>query len=207
MWRFKGSNQPGSSQQFAARNAGTPRRMGAASIADGASRTRPSRQSHDYGWDGQARPAAVKLLVALLLLLAVNALYGGGALIADPSGGLLGMPVSLLADSPFHDYLVPGLVLLGLLGLFPLAVAWALWLRPAWVRVERFEVDGAWLAAHVVGVSLVVWILVQMTILRFFLQPVLLLLGFAIIGVGLLPAARRHFGVAGKRVRAGDRGV
>lgn len=153
-----------------------------------------------------ARPVAVKLLVALLLLLAVNALYGGGALVADPSGGLLGMPVSLLAGSPFRDYLVPGLMLLALLGAFPLVVAWGLWFRPAWARLGRFEVDGAWPAAHIVGVSLIVWILVQMTILRFFLQPVLLVLGIAIIGVGLLPGARRHFG-AGRGVRAGDRGA
>jgi len=74
------------------RHAGTPRRIVAAPIADGASRTRPPRQSHGYGSRRRARPAAVKLLVALLLLLAVNALYGGGALIAHPSGGLLGMP-------------------------------------------------------------------------------------------------------------------
>ena len=141
----------------------------------------------------------MKLLVALLLLLAVNALYGGVALIADPSGGLLGMPVSLLAGSPFRDYLVPGLMLLALLGVLPLVVAWGLWFRPAWARVERFEVDGAWLAALFVGASLIVWILVQMTILRFFLQPVLLALGFAIIGVGLLPATHHHLGAAGRR--------
>src|SRR5690554_4630226 len=57
------------------------------------------------------RPAGVHLLIALLLLLAVNALAGGAALVAEPSGRLLGMPVSLLAGSPFEDYLVPGVIL------------------------------------------------------------------------------------------------
>lgn len=139
------------------------------------------------------RPVGVLVLALLLILLAVDAIVGGVLLIADPAGGLLGMPVSLLEGSPFRDYLVPGLILFGLLGVVPLAVVAGVWFRPRWAYVQRLGMHGAWLAAIGVGAALIVWILVQMTILRFFLQPVVLALGVAIMGVGLIPAVRRHY--------------
>jgi hypothetical protein len=141
----------------------------------------------------EARPASVFLLIVLLLLLAIGAIYGGVALIADPTGGLLGMPVTLLAGRPFPDYLLPGIILFGLLGVFPVAVALGLWFRPGWGWAPGFAIHLAWFAALAVGVALIVWILVQMAILRFFLQPILLALGIAIIGVSLLPGVRRYY--------------
>lgn len=112
---------------------------------------------------------------------------------ADPTGGLLGMPVALLAGSPFTDYLVPGIVLFVLLGLLPLATAVGLLLRPGWGWLRGSGKHLAWLASLMVGVLLIAWILVQMTILRFFLQPILLVQGIAIVGVGLLPVVRGHY--------------
>lgn len=148
--------------------------------------------------------------MTLLMLLAVNALYGGAILILDPSGAKLGVPVSLLDGSPFRDYLFPGLILFWFLGIVPLLVAVALWREPPWgamAGVERLlHEHWAWAATVGVGVALIVWIGVQMTILRFFLQPVLLGLGMAIIGVALLPSVRKHYaksmeGVSQRRSR------
>lgn len=150
-------------------------------------RTPPSRTRQ------AARPAGVYVLIGLLLLLSVSALFGGGALILDPSGSSLEIPVALLDGSPFRDYLLPGVVLFGLLGVLPLAVVLALWRKPRWGWVKRFSVHAAWLAAVGVGVALIVWILLQMTILLFFLQPILLVVGVAIIGVSMLPTVRRHY--------------
>lgn len=58
----------------------------------------------------------VVVLAILQALVGFPALGGGGLLIADPSGGEIGLPVAWLASSPFADYLVPG-VLLFVLGL------------------------------------------------------------------------------------------
>lgn len=142
---------------------------------------------------GTGRPAGAYVLMLLHVLLAVGALFGGAALIADPSGGLLEMPVALLTGSPFPDYLVPGVILFALFGVAPLAVILGLWLRPAWLELPRGLPSLAWFASGTLGLALIVWILVQMTILRFFLQPVLLVQGAAIIGLGLLPGVRRHY--------------
>ena len=69
------------------------------------------------------RPAGLYLLVALMVLQGLSGGIGGAALVADPSGGLLRMPLTLLEGSPFTSFLVPGLVLLTLLGVLPLGVA------------------------------------------------------------------------------------
>lgn len=145
----------------------------------------------------QTRPPSVYLLVFLLLFLSVNALVGGGLLVADPSGGLMGMPVSLLGGSPFADYLVPGVVLFGVLGVLPVGAVWALLARPDLPALRGLEhltrEHWSWSAALAVGAALIVWIVVQMTVLSFWLQPVLLALGVAVVGVCLFPAVRRFY--------------
>lgn len=56
-------------------------------------------------------PKRHPLLLPTLLFVGFTAAAGGGLLLADPSGGLLSMPTTLLDDSPFSTYLVPGLLL------------------------------------------------------------------------------------------------
>ena len=64
-----------------------------------------------------------RLAVGLEVFLGFGALFGGGALILAPDGHLLGMPVKLLAGSPFPSFLVPGIILFGLIGVAPLMAA------------------------------------------------------------------------------------
>lgn len=76
---------------------------------------------------------------------------GGGALVWDPTGDVLGVPLALLEGTPFKDYLVPGLVLLAVNGVGSLAGAWASFGR------RRF----AGVLGTGLGVFLMVWIVVQ----------------------------------------------
>jgi hypothetical protein len=91
------------------------------------------------------------LLIVAVLVQGLSGIGGGVALLADPTGGLIGMPISMLAGSPFDDFLLPGLILLLVLGIVPLCVSWGLWRRRPW----------AWHGSVFVGASLVVWIAVQ----------------------------------------------
>ncbi len=59
----------------------------------------------------------------LLLLLSFGAIYGGITLIIDPSGGLLGLPIYLIDNTPFVNFLIPGVILLVMIGLLPLFIA------------------------------------------------------------------------------------
>ena len=99
---------------------------------------------------------AGRATVGLLVLLGIGALGGGIALVARPDGSILQMPTSLLAGSPFPDFLVPGLILGGLFGLGSLAVA-ILGLRS--VRLAPF-------LAFAIGCGQTIWIVVEVAIIR-----------------------------------------
>ena len=48
---------------------------------------------------------------ALLLFVGIGAVAGGLGVILDPSGESLGVSVDLLINSPFKNFLIPGIVL------------------------------------------------------------------------------------------------
>ncbi|MGD8717387.1 MAG: hypothetical protein PVH29_01065 [Candidatus Zixiibacteriota bacterium] len=134
------------------------------------------------------RPFVVYVLLLLLLVQALSALAGGIPMVADPSGAMLGFPADMLDDSPFDSYLVPGLILTFVLGVFPLAVMFGLWRRSYWARFGSL----------VVGVALVIWIGVQILTIGYQadtpLQIIYGSLGFVLLVLALLPAVRRYCG-------------
>jgi hypothetical protein len=136
--------------------------------------------------DRPRRPAALWILLVLLLVQGLGGLAGGLSLALKPDGSIMKMPVSYLEGSPFSDFLIPGLVLLLVLGVLPLAAAAGLWLGRRW----------AWYAAFAVGCALMIWILVEITIVPFsWLQPAFGVVGVLIFAVAVLKSVRRYFGV------------
>ena len=133
------------------------------------------------------RPASVHSLMATLLFQGVSGVIGGVALVVDPTGGIVHIPVRWLEGSLFDDYSIPGLILLLVLGCFPLVAACGVWKRSRWARPAAFSV----------GVALVVWIAVEIVIIGYHSQPPLQAfygaLGVVIAVVSLLPSAKRHF--------------
>jgi hypothetical protein len=114
--------------------------------------------------------------IAFLLLLGLGALAGGIALVTAPDGSNMGFEPSLLAGSPFPDYLVPGLVLGGLFGVGSFVVA-GLGVR---------NHPSAPFLAFAIGCGQMLWIVIQLAIIGTqnlsFLHP-------AMFGVGLVIAA------------------
>jgi len=107
-----------------------------------------------------------------LILLGVGATAGGVALVAAPDGSIMQMPVSYLDGSPFADYRIPGLILLGVFGIGSLVAA-ALVLLRLWY---------APLVAFAIGTGQMIWIAVQMSIIPEFslLQPTMFVVGLVI---------------------------
>ena len=87
-----------------------------------------------------------KTALVLEVLLSLGALGGGLVLMIAPSGEIMPLPVSALAGSPFDTYLMPGLILFGVLGLGPLVAA-GLPLAPTSARAGRRLRRWSW-SAH-----------------------------------------------------------
>ena len=123
------------------------------------------------------RGLAAWIAIAALVLLGIGALAGGVALVVKPDGSVMHMPLAYLDDSPFADYLLPGLILGGLFGVGSLVVAAMGMVR---LRVAPF-------LAFVVGCGQMIWIAVQLTMIEeVSLHPTM-------FGVGLVIAVASVF--------------
>ncbi len=106
----------------------------------------------------------VKVLVVILLLnLSAGALYGSWIFISDPSGGKFFLSVDLLSSTPFKSYLIPGVILLIVNGLFPLFILIFLLLRKSYFK---------WLLL-LQGCVLIGWLSIQLLISKDFFMPVM----------------------------------
>lgn len=68
------------------------------------------------------RKSLIILSSILLLINAIAALYGGMNFILFPDGSSLNISPELLIHTPFHNYLIPGFVLVIANGLFSIIV-------------------------------------------------------------------------------------
>jgi hypothetical protein len=118
----------------------------------------------------QPQTFSFRLLLGCLAFLGISAAFGGIVFVANPSGGLIGMPISVLRFSPFQDFLIPGLILGIVFGIGSFAAILALWFRPVWSLASALtHATGehwAWSVALVIGLSQVIWIVTQMLMLR-----------------------------------------
>lgn len=126
------------------------------------------------------------VLMGLILFQGISGLFGGIALVADPTGDYLYMPVSMLGGSPFEDFLVPGIILLSVLGIFPSVVFFGLWKRRRW----------AWMGSLLVSAALIIWIGVEIWMVGYHPEPPLQLaygaLGSILMILTFLPSVRNN---------------
>lgn len=139
---------------------------------------------------------ARNLLLFLLAFLGLGAIFGGAVFIISPSGALFGMPLLLLDNSPFNDFLIPGIILFTILGIIPIIVVFALIKKPESKCAELFnfykDMYWAWSYCIYIAFALVIWIQIEMTILSavHWSHTLYMFLSIAILFFALLPQVR-----------------
>jgi hypothetical protein len=93
---------------------------------------------------------------ALLLINSIGAIFGGSNLINDPSGNSLQLSLNWLKYSPFHDYLVPGIVLFIANGLFGIIILATM--------IDGYRKYSILITAQ--GIILIGWLAVQVMMIR-----------------------------------------
>jgi hypothetical protein len=124
------------------------------------------------------------LIVILLAFLGITAIYGGLMLIMDPSGQRMQMPLSFLEQSPFSDYLIPGIILFLFNGVLSLVVMMFLLLKSQ---------HAPWLII-LQGAVLITWLVVQIIMVGAFYAPLhlpYLLVGALLVVFGILLRKRK----------------
>jgi hypothetical protein len=96
------------------------------------------------------------LAITLLLFNGLSALYGGLNLMLYPDGSGFGMPLSILAHTPFHNFLIPGIILFVANGLLSIVVCAAL----------IGNVRHSWWLVMAQGAILVGWIVIQVILIQ-----------------------------------------
>lgn len=96
-----------------------------------------------------------RFLMIMQAIVGVGALFGGTGAILFPQGPM-GMPADVLKNSPFDNFLIPGLILFIVVGLGSLFSAWMLYRKANYTGY----------ISSVFSWALVIWIIVQCIMLQ-----------------------------------------
>ena len=114
----------------------------------------------------------------LQLLIGLGGIASGLMFIIAPDGSLMGISTEVLIDTPFNDYLIPGILLLILIGMGHIFTAILSFKKSTFSHY----IDVA------IGFAMAIWIIVQLAMIGYqsFLQPLILTLAVIEILIGLL---------------------
>jgi hypothetical protein len=120
----------------------------------------------------------------MLLLVGLGAIAAGMAMVLEPDGSGLQMSLNLLKDSPFEDFLIPGITLLAINGIGSLIVAVLLFIKHH--LTEK--------AVIILGTLMIIWIFAQVFWIGWqsWLQPTFLMVGIVEICLGYFIHQMNH---------------
>lgn len=139
------------------------------------------------------------ILIGLLAFLGVGALFGGGALILSPSGELIHMPLTMIKDSPFPNFLIPAIFLFVVLGLAPCVMIIALLKKPEWKIPQRLnlfkDMHWSWSFSIYIGLILILWLQLEMMFIHsvHWSHTFYMFLAVTILIVAILPQVRNLY--------------
>jgi hypothetical protein len=137
-------------------------------------------------------------LVLCLLVLSIGGGFAGGIMmLVDPSGELLGV-ADILPQLPVPNFILPGIFLLVVMGLFPLVLAIALVVRPGWSWVDSLlqwaNHYWAWTGTLILVAILALWLLYEVWLIGIFpITTITAVLGLLILIFALMPGVRKYY--------------
>ncbi len=144
------------------------------------------------------RPLMLWPLVFCLLVLALGGGFSGGiTMLIDPTGELLGV-ADILPLLPVPNYVLPGIFLLVVMGLFPLMLAITLIARPTWTWANSlFQWSShywAWTGTLLLVAILTLWLIYEVWLIGFFpITIITAVLGLLILLFALMPGVRAFY--------------
>lgn len=145
------------------------------------------------------KPFEVYILMFALLFLSAGGFFGGITLICDPSGAFIMMSPDLINNTPFTSYLLPAIILILFLGVFPAFVFAGLTWKPSRKIFNLLNVykniHWSWTYSLYTGIILVLWMDFEIMFVGYheFIQTFYSLLGVLIIILSLMPGVREHY--------------
>jgi len=126
----------------------------------------------------------IKFVTWLHLLIGVGAMAGGLGAILNPEGPM-GMSVDLLSESPFHNYLVPGLFLFFVVGVLNVIAALL------YIKKNHFAEYGSLYCGiiqmlFIIVQCLILWVIIPLHIIFF-------IFGFILMVIGLIQIRKEYY--------------
>lgn len=146
------------------------------------------------------RPVLNYILIAIILLISIGAIPSAIKIIQDPTGKLIQFPDNYLKNTAFRDYLIPGVILLIVIGILPLFLAYGLLRRDSLKFLNNLSIyrDKNWQFSFLMYYSfaLLIWIQVQTIFVPyFFLQTAISCIGILILILSLFPSIRNYYSI------------
>ncbi|MFZ5941197.1 MAG: hypothetical protein ACOYXB_11555 [Bacteroidota bacterium] len=129
------------------------------------------------------------LLILILIVQALNAIGGGLVMVIAPDGSILQVSTEMLTGSPFSNYLIPGLILMIVLGLIPVVIMYGLISRKKFRWAEKLNLYPAmhwsWTFTLYICITILIWIFTELLMLQRF-DPLMSIVGLWSVGMLIL---------------------
>ncbi len=137
------------------------------------------------------------LYLILMGFLSIGAIGGGIVLIISPNGELMGLPISVFKNMPFNSFLIPGIILLSVLGIMPSLLIIALIKKPKSRLAESLnifsDIHWSWSFSIYLAFTLIGWIHIQLIFLQsgvYWLHTFYVFYAVLLLIIALLPQMR-----------------
>ena len=147
----------------------------------------------------QTKSVFCYLLMITMAFQALSGLWGGLILMIYPSGKAMQLPLSFLANTPFNNFFIPGMILFLFIGVFPAYVTFLLVGSRQFNFLNKLNIyqdmQQAWTFSLFAGIISVLWMDFQIMLIGYghYIQSIYAFIGVIIIMLTLVPSVKNYY--------------